>query len=281
MEIDRNTDTIKIDRNELDDFFLHINAEPRTFDDRKYEKLWCNKKRKGNKPKPLKVSGMEAKHFKATKISFSRKRLSMDESSAMEEDYYRLVKTNIRPEPYDLLRKLFDEKNYEATTRVFIDALVTRITQYNMLHFSPETCYKLQEQTKDATKESGAYQRDATKKPDYIIKNTNGPIGVVEAKRGKALTRRSITQCMEQLLAIQLEIKDNGHNIPLFGIVTDALHFIFIKLHPNGQFEFEQDDIDEVKVHRANTWGDFHEITEIFNGLCKLHKKFVSSDSLI
>ena len=39
---------------------------------------------------------------------------------------------------------------------------------------------------------------------------------------------------MEQLLAIQQEIEDKGRNIPLFGIVTDALHFIFIKLTKTG-----------------------------------------------
>ena len=263
------------DITELDEFFLHIHSDPGKFDDdRKYQKLWCNNEGRKSVKRPA-VSGMEAKHFKATKISFSRKRLSMDASSAMEEDYYRLAKTNIRPEPYDLLCKLFDEKGYEATTRMFIDALVTRIIEHNKLKCSTETRYTLRQEQQ---------QTDATKKPDYIIKCLNGPIGVVETKRAKSLTRPSITQCMEQLLAIQQEIEDKGRNIPLFGIVTDALHYFFIKLHPDGQFEFESNDRREVKVHIAYTWGDFHEITEIFNGLCHLHKtlkRFVPTDSLV
>ena len=124
------------DVTELDEFFLHIHSDPGKFDDdRKYQKLWCNNEGRKSVKRPA-VSGMEAKHFKATKISFSRKRLSMDASSAMEEDYYRLAKTNIRPEPYDLLCKLFDEKGYETTTRMFIDALVTRIIEHNKLKCS-------------------------------------------------------------------------------------------------------------------------------------------------
>ena len=262
------------DITELDQFFLHIHSDPGKFDDRKYSELWCNNEGRKSVKRPT-VIGMEAKHFKATKIPFSRKRLSMDESSAMEEDYYRLAKTNIRPEPYDLLHKLFHEKGYEATTRMFIDTLVTRIVARNKLKCSTETRYTLRQEQQ---------QTDATKKPDYIIKCLNGPIGVVEAKRAKSLIRASITQCMEQLIAIQQEIKDKGRNVPLFGIVTDAFHFIFIKLHPDGQFEFESNDRREVKVHRANTWDDFHHITEIFNGLCQLHKtliRFVPTDFLV
>ena len=186
----------------------------------------------------------------------------------MEEDYLHIAKTNIRPEPYDLLRKVFDEKGYEATTRVFIDALVTRITQHNMLQFSMKKPYKLYQEQRQ------------TEKTEYIIKDINGPIGVVGVEPAKSLIKASIMQCMEQLIAIQQEIEEKGCDIfPLFGIVTDALHFIFIKLHPDGQFEFEKDDKNEMKVHRAYTWAKFHEITEIFNGLCQLHKKFVSTDS--
>ena len=271
-------DTIEIDVTKLDEFFLHIHADPGKFDnDRKYEELWCNNKGRKSTKIPT-VIGMKAKHFKVTKTPFRKEKLSLWERSAMEEDYFHIAKTNIRPEPYDLLRKLFDKNDYEATTRLLIDAIMTRITKHNMLQFSPETPYKLHKE---------AQQIDTIKKPDYITKVTNDPIGVVEVKRGKAFIRRSITQCMEQLNAIQQEIKNKGRDIiPLFGIVTDALHFIFIKLHPNGQFEFEEegheeDDIHEVKVHRAYTWDNFHEITEVINGLCQLHKKFVSTDSLM
>ena len=296
------------DLSRLDKYFHHIYTVPgKVDDDRKYEELWCNNRAWKVEKLPT-VSGTRATHCMVTETSFSKEKLSLWERSAMEEDYLQIAKTNIRREPYDLVGKVFHKKDYEATTRVFIDALVTRITQHNMLHFSSvDTPYKLcqeaqqteatkkskvqrtdtfrksEPQQTEAAKEYGAHQRDATKNVHYIIKDINGPIGVVEAKRAKSLIKASITQCVEQLLDIQQEIKDKGRNIPLFGIVTDALHFVFIKLNQDGLFEFEKDDIEsyKVKVHRANTWDDFHEITEIFNGLCQLHKQFVSPDSLI
>ena len=86
---------------------------------------------------------------------------------------------------------------------------------------------------------------------------------------------------MEQLLAVQQEIQKKGRNIPLFGVMTDIMHNIFIKLHSDGQFEFEKNDQGELRVHRVNTWNDFDEIVEIINGLCQLHKKFVSTDSVM
>ena len=284
----------------LDQFLVHIHGDPSKFDgDRKYQELWCNIKDKKTVKLPTAI-GM--KNFRVTKAPFPEEKLSLWESSAMEEDFLHIAKINIRPEPYDLLRKLFDEKKYEATTRVFIDALVTRITQHNMLQFSVETRYELNQEQTDAPKKSKGQKTNASKKPEaqqseaaentatqtdsteklyYIIKDINGPMGVVDVEPAKSLHKESITQCMEQLAAIQQEIEEKGRNIPLFGIVTDALHFIFIKLHPDGQFEFESNERRELKVHRANTWGDFHKITKIFNGLCQLHKKFVSPDSLM
>ena len=86
---------------------------------------------------------------------------------------------------------------------------------------------------------------------------------------------------MEQLLAVQQEIQKRGQNIPLFGIMTDVMHNIFIKLHCDGQFEFEKNDQGELRVQRVNFWNDFDEIVEIINGLCQLHKKFVSTDSVM
>ena len=201
-------------------------------------------------------SGMNPKRLKTTETPFSREKLSLHETSEMEEDFSDIVKTNIWP-------------NSEPTTRISIDALVTSITQHNMLQFSVETPYKLQQE-----------HTNTTTNPDYIIKDTNGPIGVVRIEPGKSLTNESVTQFMGQLIAIKQEIEDMDRNISLFGIMTDELHFIFIKLHPDGQFELQKDDRQELKVHRANTWEDLQEISEIFNGLCQLHKKFVSIDFL-
>ena len=77
----------------------------------------------------------------------------------MEEDYLHIAKTNIRPEPYYLLRKVFHEKGYEATTRVLIYALVTRITQHNMLQFSMKKPYKLHQEQRQTEKNGIYYQR--------------------------------------------------------------------------------------------------------------------------
>ena len=106
------------------------------------------------------------------------------------------------------------------------------------------------------------------------------PLGVVETKNGRYLTRDSITQCMKQLLVLhQKEREVRKRNGPLFGVVTDALHFIFITLTQDKRFEFEKENhgetshssetiIDEIKVHTANTWQDLDNIIAIINGLC-------------
>ena len=105
----------------------------------------------------------------------------------MEEDYLHIAKTNIRPEPYDLLRKVFHKKDYEATTRVFIDALVTSITQHNMLHFfcrnSPQImprgtanrCNKKPKvQRTDTFRKSETQQLEAAKESGGTSKRCNG-----------------------------------------------------------------------------------------------------------
>ena len=61
------------------------------------------------------VTGSITWQYSQDGVQFSREKLTMDERSAMEEIVFDIVKINIRPDPYDLLRKLFDEKNYETT----------------------------------------------------------------------------------------------------------------------------------------------------------------------
>ena len=107
------------------------------------------------------------------------------------------------------------------------------------------------------------------------------PLGVVETKNARYLIKNSIIQCMKQLLALHKKEQEvKKRNGPLFGVVTDALHFIFIKLTKDKQFQFEKEDhgetsqssetiIDEIKVHTANTWKDLDNIAAIINGLCQ------------
>ena len=71
------------------------------------------------------------------------------------------------------------------------------------------------------------------------------------------------------------EVKEQSG--PLLGIVTDALHFIFIRLLPDKTFVFESEcfdktpsspgpDEDGIKVHTANTWDDLDSIATFIIG---------------
>ena len=118
------------------------------------------------------------------------------------------------------------------------------------------------------------------KKPDYVMFHNDVPVGVVETKNARYLTRKSIIQCMKQLLALhEKEQEVKKRNGPLFGVVTDALHFIFIQLTEDKRFVFEREeigrtprdlgpDIGDIKVHTTNTWDDLDNIATIISKLC-------------
>ena len=128
---------------EMDKFLCHINAdEVNIYQDRIHEELRLNKPG-GKVVTPFKLTGIKAENIVANPVPFPRKKLTGDERSAMLERFYDIVKINIQPDPYDLLCKLFDEKNYETTTRIIVDALITTIAKHNRLQFSTETPYRL------------------------------------------------------------------------------------------------------------------------------------------
>ena len=164
--------------------------------------------------------------------------------------------------PFDLLRKLFDFTHSEETVRRFINELLDPILQENELV------------SHDNTPVSG--DGAGARKPDYLIvdKNNGRFHGVVETKGAGSVVKESITQCMQYLLDLRAKEKSRNESGPLFGIVTDALHFIFIKLHSDGQFEFEKDNLGQLKVHKANTWQDLSDVSAMINGLCQLRKRY-------
>ena len=192
----------------------------------------------------------------------------------IHSEFLQLSKEHIYPYrfredavPFDFFRNLFKFWHFEATVRVFIDALLKPIKKENKLN----VC--LEEPLEDPEKNE--------RKPDYLIFYKDMPLGVVETKNARYLIKNSIIQCMKQLLALHKKEQEvKKRNGPLFGVVTDALHFIFIKLTEDKQFQFEKEDhgetsqssetiIDEIKVHTANTWKDLDNIAAIINGLCQ------------
>ena len=165
--------------------------------------------------------------------------------------------------PVDLLRKLFDFTDTKDIVRQYINVLLEPILEENELDICDNMPMKVDD--------SGN-----TRIPEYLItdRKTEKTLGVIETKSAGSIVKACVTQCMQQLLELRrkelIETKRSG---PLFGIVTDALHFIFIKLQPDGQFEFEQNKCGQLKVHKANTWEDLDEIAAMINGLCQLRKR--------
>ena len=160
---------------------------------------------------------------------------------------------------FDLLRKLFDFSHSEETVRRLINQIFDPILKENDLicHDNPPI------------PGDGAAKR----KPDYLILDKGEVRGVIEAKGAGCIVKKSITQCMQYLLDLHAKERSTKESPPLFGIVTDALHFIFIKLYSDGQFEFEK-DLGQLKVHKANTWDDLKEIAGMINGLCQRRGRY-------
>ena len=120
------------------------------------------------------------------------------------------------------LLHLVASEYHEATSRVFVDALITPILGENDLQV------RLEEKL---------YRRDLPNCiADYVVFNDQGEaLGVIETKTGGKVRSESVIQCMLQLLALRTKAPHT-----LFGIVTDAVRYVFIALMEDGTFEFEQ-----------------------------------------
>ena len=187
-------------------------------------------------------------------------------------------------QPFDFLSKPFKYKHYEAIVRLFVDALMQLIKQQNGLISCLEERLAGENHKQDvkqnSTKNDFQQKRDdSDRKPDYMYFCHDVPLGVIEKKNARYLTTKSIIQIMKQLLVLHKKEQEvRKHNGPLLGILTDALHFIFIKLTADKQFVFEREPmgkipkglgpiIGDIKVHTANTWEDLDDIAATINGL--------------
>ena len=150
-----------------------------------------------------------------------------------------------------LKQHLFSEYR-EATSRVFIDALITPILRENNLQV------RLEEKL---------YVKDLPNCiADYVVYNGNGEaLGVIETKTGGKVKAESVIQCMLQLLALRTKAP---HTI--FGVVTDAVRYIFVVLTDEGRFEFEKKGYRDVK-----TWQNLYKISCIFNTFLQMRQRFV------
>ena len=151
------------------------------------------------------------------------------------------------------LHQLVTSEYREATSRVFVDALITPILGENNLQV------RLEEKL---------YPKDLPNCiADYVIYNDQGEaLGVIETKTGGRVRSESVIQCMLQLLALRTKAPHT-----LFGIVTDAVRYVFIVLTEDGTFEFEWKQC----YHDVVTWRDLCIITGIVNTM--LLKKGSSS----
>ena len=105
---------------------------------------------------------------------------------------------------------------------------------------------------------------------DYVVYNKSDDVlGIVEAKAGRCLTTASVIECMETLSHLRKKVPGS-----LFGVTTDAVHYVFVVLTTDGVFWLEhqnnlqhQNNVEGVLCHEVNTWHDLHTMAAIFNSL--------------
>ena len=255
----------------FENFLLDIQCE-KSAPNFKFPDLWCNNDRLQkeipltvgeNKEKVHVYYRKKGKRFTTSKTPLPTVQLFEEGRNRLRTEYESLANAFLKPRnPYDFLGRLFQYDYKEATSRVFVNVLLKTVAIETDVWLKPGN-------------KAGKTDEEKRKFPDDTIYQYDVPLGVIEVKRGKALIRESIIQCMQQLDALQRTNKEKGQHIPLFGIVTDALHYIFLKLQPDGQHAFEQkQQRSYLKVHRANTWHDLYEIAATIKGLCQLRKRY-------
>ena len=221
---------------------------------------------RGGRGDPLQIYGKSLTRYLPAKTghsTFTVKKTSHLEDPLPEHRWKGLKDEFLHISLNSATHKLFDFTQSEETVSRFINLLLEPILEDNELDIHDNQPIK------------GVCARPRF--PDYLILDINDRkyYGVIETKRPASIVKASITQCMQQLLNLHIKDKARKKNGSLFGIVTDARHFIFIKLLSNGQFEFERDDdLGQIKVHKADTWDDLYGIAGIINGLCRCCKRY-------
>ena len=103
----------------------------------------------------------------------------------------------------------------EATTRVFVDAVITPILQQNQMQVRLQV--KI-DKIQDNNSTDPTYFT-----ANYVIYNqSDDVIGIVEAKAGGCLATESVIDCMETLRHLQANASNR-----LFGVITDGAHYVF------------------------------------------------------
>lgn len=147
-------------------------------------------------------------------------------------------------------KNVFGQMLPEATSRVFIDALMILILEPFNMRPKHEEGYEA--------------KQIPYSKLDYVIYNQNDEIlGCIEAKATNKIVQKSIVQCMLQLLVLQAQPKAKDS---LFGIVTDAYCFVFIQLDRERGFIFRG-----CPVYKADTKNDLKDIAGKIYGLLRLN----------
>ena len=98
---------------------------------------------------------------------------------------------------------------------------------------------------------------------NYVIYSRDGDIlGAIETKAGGWLKAGSVIQCMLQLLALRRKAPHT-----LFGVVTDAVRYVFIVITPDGTFIFERTGAAVGCYYDINSWENLRTVAGIFNAL--------------
>ena len=159
-------------------------------------------------------------------------------------------------------KKLQELEFDEATTRVFVDAVITPILQQNQMQVRLQVKIdKIQDiNSTDPTFFTANY---------VIYNQSDDVIGIIEAKAGGCLATESVIDCMETLHHLQAKASSNK----LFGVITDGAHYVFVVLTTDGVFVLEPlGEAAGVVCHVVHTWWDLQTVTAIFNSLLQSEK---------
>ena len=158
------------------------------------------------------------------------------------------------------LALLRDHTFGEATSRVFIDALLLPILHKNSCKVRLEEKLYI----------DGLPYCIA----DYVVYNKDDEIlGVVEAKAVGSFTSVSVIQCMLQLLALRAKV---AHK--LFSIVTDGICYLCLTLTPDGFFEFERSRTHN-GTYVLERWSDLRQVAAMINRALNIRDRSVPANT--
>ena len=222
----------------------------------------------------LRINYVEPYYHKLTEASpphFPAYNVPDDLFSSIQQRYVELARVYLAAQvtqaldlgqDVSFLRELQKSDFREATTRVFVDALITPILlRYRMQVRLEEKLYKTSRDWNPTIPNCIA---------DYVIYSRDGDIlGAIETKNGGCLKAESVIQCMLQLLALRRKAPHT-----LFGVITDGVRYVFIVLTADGTFEFEWNlHCRQGGSYDVNTWSDLRQIVGVLNWLLQRRQR--------